>query len=146
MNAKPTSDLPEPDRRFLDNFEACRIHAAQFAHREHLRVAYTYLSLHPFEEALDRMESGLLRLLAHLGAPPAKYHRTLTQSWLLAVRHFMDTAGPTTSFEQFLETGGSLLDQEIMGTHYTPDLLWSEEARCKFVEPDLLPIPPPRPR
>ncbi len=91
------------------------------------------------------MESGLLRLLAHLGAPPSKYHRTLTQSWLLAIRHFMETASPTTSFEQFLETGGLLLDQEIMETHYTSDLLWSAEARGKFVEPDLQPIPAPRP-
>lgn len=143
MNAEPTSDLPETDRRFLDDFEACRIDAAQFGHREHLRVAYIYLSLHPFDEALDRMENGLLRLLAHLGAPPSKYHRTLTQSWLLAVRHFMDTAGPATTFEQFLETGGVLLDKEIMGTHYTSDLLWSEEAREKFIEPNLQPIPAP---
>ncbi|MGI8436652.1 MAG: hypothetical protein ACR2NX_07075 [Chthoniobacterales bacterium] len=75
MNAEPTSDLPGIDQRFLADFEACRIDAARFGHREHLRVAYIYLSLHPFDDALDRMESGLLRLLAHLGAPPSKYHR-----------------------------------------------------------------------
>ena len=115
--------------------------AAEFGHRQHLRVAYGYLTLHPYAEALEKTETGLRNLLAHLGAPASKYHHTLTEAWLRAVQHFMQQSGPTTDFEQFLETAHPLLDKNIMGTHYSTDLLWSDAARAAFVEPDRQPIP-----
>jgi hypothetical protein len=34
-----------------------------------------------------------------------------------------------------------LLDSRIMLTHYSTELLFSDKARAKFVEPDLDPIP-----
>ncbi len=133
--------LEESDRQFLDAFEACAISGGDFRHREHLRVAYLYLTLHSFEEALKETEAGLRRLLEHLGAPASKYHHTLTAAWLRAVHHFMERTGATTEFAQFIEKAHPLLDQDIMGTHYSTDLLWSEAARAAFVEPDLQPIP-----
>ncbi|MCA1658362.1 MAG: SET domain-containing protein-lysine N-methyltransferase, partial [Verrucomicrobiaceae bacterium] len=48
---------------------------------------------------------------------------------------------PTASFDQFLETSARVLDKNIMETHYSPERLWSEEARRQFLEPDLEPIP-----
>ena len=132
--------LTEADLRFLEAFETGEV--AGFGHREHLRLAYIYLTLHSFDEALEKMDSGLRRLLARFGAPASKFHRTLTQVWLLAVDHFMHAAGPTRGFEDFLRTDGRrLLDKDLVGTHYSPELLWSEEARLRFVEPDLQPIP-----
>ncbi|MEP6821509.1 MAG: SET domain-containing protein-lysine N-methyltransferase [Chthoniobacterales bacterium] len=136
--------LAAADREFLASFEACAISGADFHHREHLRVAYLYLSLHPYASALEKMETGLRNLLAHLGAPRSKYHHTLTEAWLRAVQHFIDRAGPTMDFEQFLETASQLLDEEIMGMHYTTNLIWSDAARASFIEPDLQPIPIPR--
>ncbi len=137
-------ELTAADRQFLASFEACEIGGAEFHHREHLRLAYIYLSLFPYAAALEKMETGLRDFLAHLGAPASKYHHTLTEAWLRAVQHFIDRAGPTADFEQFLEIASQLLDKEIMGTHYSPDLLWSDAARASFVEPDLQPIPLPR--
>ncbi len=137
-------ELAETDRGFLASFEACEISGADFHHREHLRLAYVYLTLHPYVLALEKMETGLRHFLAHLGAPASKYHHTLTEAWLRAVQHFIDRAGPTRDFAQFLETAGQLLDKEIMGTHYSTDLLWSEAARASFIEPDLQPIPSPQ--
>ena len=134
-------ELTKADREFLASFEARTMSGSEFHHREHLRLAYIYLSLHPPALALEKMETGLRNLLAHLGAPASKYHHTLTEAWLRAVQHFMDRAGPTVDFAQFLETASPLLDKEIMGTHYSTDLLWSEAARASFVEPDLQPIP-----
>ena len=133
--------LSVSDREFLAAFEACALTAAEFHHREHLRLAYAYLSLRPFDEALAKMETGLRNLLVHLGAPASKYHHTLTEAWLRAVQRFMERSGPTKDFAQFLESASPLLDKNIMGTHYSTDLLWSDEARAAFVEPDLQPIP-----
>ncbi|MEP6956943.1 MAG: hypothetical protein ABI883_08960, partial [Chthoniobacterales bacterium] len=106
-----------------------------------LRIAYTYLTLMPFEGAAVAMETGLRRFLRQLGAPASKYHETLTRAWLLAVGHFMHASGAAASFEKFLQADERLLDQRIMGTHYTRERLWSDAARAGFVEPDLQPIP-----
>lgn len=129
------------DEFFRERFEACELSAADFPHRAHLRLAYIYLALYPPEVAQEKMETALRKFLAHLGAPPSKFHHTLTAAWMRAVRHFMDRVGPTESFAGFAERAAPLLDKDIMLTHYTPDLLWSEEARARFVEPDLQPIP-----
>jgi hypothetical protein len=132
----------EGDAQFLARFEACDLTAQDFRHREHVRLAYICLKRQPFALALGTMKLGLHRLLAHLGAPASKYHETLTQAWLLAVQHFMHRTGPTTNFEEFLQAGGGqLLDKDIMGSHYSPGRLFSDEARERFVEPDLDPIP-----
>ncbi|MGI8820738.1 MAG: hypothetical protein ACR2ID_07730 [Chthoniobacterales bacterium] len=129
------------DAEFLAAFENCRITAAELGHREHLRLAFIYLSRNPFETALAKVETGLQALLAHLGAPPSKYHKTLTRAWLLAVQHFLLSSGRFTTAAEFLERNPQLLDQRILETHYTRERLWSEEARRRFIEPDLQPIP-----
>lgn len=129
------------DLRFLAAFEECELAATAFGHREHLRIAYTYLTLVPFEAAAMAMETGLHRFLRQLGAPASKYHETLTRAWLLAVGHFMHANRSTASFESFLQADGRLLDQSIMETHYTRERLWSDAARLCFLEPDLQPFP-----
>lgn len=87
------------------------------------------------------MRRGLHRFLVHAGAPPSKYHETITRAWLLAVEHFTRAAGPTGSFEQFAASARPLFAPGAMETHYSPALLWSDKARQHFVDPDLQPIP-----
>jgi hypothetical protein len=129
--------VSESDLRFRVKFESCDVDGAAFRHREHLRIAYIYLAQHPFPEASAKMEGGLRKLLAHLGAPASKYHATLTAAWLLAVRHVMEKCGATADFQQFLDAGGArLLDKTIMAAHYSPEVLSSPEARRAFVPPD----------
>ena len=137
------SQLDASDREFLRAFESCSLPAAEFRHRDHVRLAYIYLTLHEVGTALTVMRNGLHRFLAHVGAPPTKYHETVTRAWLLAVEHFMREAGRTASFEDFAASSPRLFAHGAMETHYTPERLWSEEARQRFVEPDLEPIPPP---
>ena len=139
-----TNRLVEADMRFLAAFEACQLSADGFRHRDHVRLAYIYLALYPFETALTKTERGLRKLLAHLGAPASKYHHTVTHAWLLAVQHAMDDAGPTAGFEQFLAAGGAkLLNPAIMRQHYSSAVLSSDDARQRYVEPDLQPFPQP---
>ena len=59
----------------------------------------------------------------------------------LAVRHFMVITPSSESADEFIEKNPRLLDSKIMLTHYSAEVLFSEEARAKFVEPDLHPIP-----
>ena len=140
---RAANELDELDRKFLGAFERCELAPENFGHREHVRLAYIYLAQHDADTALTKMRDGLRRFLEHVGAPPTKYHETITRAWLLAVEHFMREASPTANFEQFAASAPQLFAPGAMQTHYTSELLKSEEARQRFVEPDLQPIPPP---
>lgn len=127
----------------MREFEACRAAPAAFDHRAHLRLAYAYLAeLGDVDAATAALRASLLRFLDHAGVGRSKYHETLTRAWMLAVRHFMGKS-PSASADAFLDRHPVLLDSRVMGTHYSAERLRSHEARERFVEPDLDPIPLP---
>ena len=129
------------DERFRDAFASGKVTLAQFDHRAHVRLAYVLLVKDDVDGATARMRSALLDFMGHHGVDPAKYHETITRAWILAVRHFMERTGDTASADEFIEANPILLDSKIMLTHYSADLLFSPEARARFVEPDLQRIP-----
>ena len=139
----PSHELSPEDRQFRAQFEACQLSPATFDHRAHVRLAYTYLAENDAdaEAALARMRSALKAFLQHHGIDPSKYHETMTRAWILAVRHFMEKSPPSASADAFIARHPIMLDPKIMLTHYSADLLFSAEARARFVEPDLDPIP-----
>src|SRR5262245_33361153 len=133
--------LSQEDRRFREEVEACRLSPARFDHRAHVRLAYAYLADGDVETATERMRATLLAYLQHHGVPIAKYHETLTRAWILAVRHFMEISPAAASADAFIASDPRILDSKIMLTHYSAELLFSDEARAKFVEPNLEEIP-----
>lgn len=133
--------LSEDDRRFRDDVESGAFPKAQFDHRAHVRLAYTYLAETDDETATARMRDALRGFLEHHGISPSKYHETMTRAWILAVRHFMEMSAAATSADAFIDANPRLLDPKIMLTHYSAGLLFSAEARSEFVEPDLGKIP-----
>jgi hypothetical protein len=133
--------LSADDRRFREDFEACRIQPDAFDHRAHVRLAYMYLAENNVDRALSLMRDALLVFIAHNGIPAAKYHETLTRAWILAVHHFMSTSDAAASADAFIDDNPRLLNTKIMMSHYSAAALFSPEARATFVEPNLDPIP-----
>jgi hypothetical protein len=133
--------LSSDDRCFRADFEACRIEPGAFDHRAHLRLAYVYLAENDAETALKSMRSALLAFIRHHKIPVAKYHETLTKAWILAVRHFMAISPDSESSASFIANNPRMLDSRIMSTHYSTEVLFSPEARARFVEPNLDSIP-----
>ena len=129
------------DQAFRAEFESYRIPPGQFNHRAHVRLAYVYLTAHDTDTAHQLMHNALLAFLQGHGIPVAKYHETLTRAWIMAVRHFMETAPAADSSDTFIANNPRLLDAKIMLTHYSAEVLFSDEARARFVEPNLSPIP-----
>lgn len=129
------------DRGFREAFEACEVAPAAFDHAAHVRLAYVYLCDADVDEAAGRMKMALHRFLAHIGAPPAKYHETITRAWIMAVRHFMAQSQGCPSAEVFMRRHPQLLDTRIMLTHYSAIRLFSHRARTSFIEPDIQAIP-----
>lgn len=130
----------EADKNFLADFEAGRIRPADFSHRAHIRLAYILLCEHD-DDVHERMRQSLRSFLRHHGIDESKYHETMTRAWILAVRHFMEKTPESGSADDFIDRHPQMLDSKIMMTHYSAGLLFSDEARAQFVEPDLDPIP-----
>ena len=133
--------LSDSDREFGRKFDSGEIAPAAFDHRAHLRLAYVHLATHGPDRAVASFRDSLRRFLDRHAIDPTKFHETLTQAWLRAVWHFMQRFGDTRDGEDFLEKSYVLRDPRVMLTHYSKDVLDSEDARQRFVEPNLDPIP-----
>mgnify|MGYP006206271619 CR=1 FL=1 len=133
--------LSSSDREFVRAFESLELDPAQFDHRAHVRLAYAYLVDRDPDAAASSMRASLNAFIRHNAGDPAKYHETITRAWILAVRHFMSRSPGAASADAFIDANPTLLDRSIMLTHYSAEVLFSEEARRRWVEPDMEAIP-----
>jgi hypothetical protein len=110
-----------------------------FGHREHLELAWTYLRLHPIEEA-EGVMIGAIRHIARRHGAEDKYHETITRAWLRFVAVHMQRWG-AESFEAFIERNSDLLDRKLLEHFYSRELILSAPAREVWVDPDLRQLP-----
>jgi hypothetical protein len=119
-------------RLFLEEvrrFETCEYALEEFGHREHLKVAWTYLEMYGYEGALAKMRAGLLRLSAHHNKK--RYNETITVFWLRKLQQHQGE----DPLEIFRNTG-----KEVLFRHYTRERVMSDQAKQMWIEPDLLPM------
>ena len=129
------------DIEFKRQFEACETPLSDFNHKGHLRLAYVYLVDNDTDSSVLLMKEALKRFLQHNGIDPTKYHETITKAWILAVKHFMSRSARCNSAEELIAQNPQMLDTQIMLTHYSAKLLFSDAARESFAQPDRYPIP-----
>lgn len=129
------------DREFLARFSANALEPGCFHHAEHVRLAYIFLVLYGPNQAHPQFRASLQAFLRHNAIEPSKYHETMTQAWMLAVLHFMEISETQASAQDFIQANPALLNPRIMLTHYSGDVIGSQQARQQFVEPDIEPIP-----
>jgi hypothetical protein len=145
MNEHPSdgadgADGADEAGEFLRRFEAAEVGQRDFRHRDHIRMAWLYTTEYGRERAEARATAGI-RHLAERHGVPHKYHETLTRAWVRAVAHFVAADRDVKDFDDFLRRHPALLRRDLLLTHYTAGLLWSDEARMRWVEPDVAPIP-----
>lgn len=128
------------DREFQKEFET-GLFLAPLGHREHIQLAYIYLVDDTVGEAINRVRDSIKNFLNYRAIDSTKYHETLTQAWMMAVRHFMEISDAQNSAHAFIRHNDRLLDSQIMLTHYSKQRLFSDLAKNTFIEPDLDPIP-----
>ena len=110
-----------------------------FGHREHLELAWKYLSLYPVDEAAEVMVAAIRRVAALHGADD-KYHETITRAWLHFVAVHIQRWG-AESFDAFVERNPELLDRKLIEHFYSRERLFSEPARAAWTIPDVRPLP-----
>jgi hypothetical protein len=132
--------LSAADREFLGRFERAEFGGHQFGHRQHVRMAWLYTRLYEPAEAEERAAQGI-RNLVHQHGVAQKYNDTLTRAWVRAVAHHVAQGSATGDFDAFVARFPGLTHSDLMLRHYSAEVLWSDEARAGWVEPDLTPIP-----
>ena len=137
MNEPPVSAA---DQEFLRRFEQAEFVGHEFGHRQHLRMAWLYSRLYGPAEAEERAARGL-RNLVHQHGVPQKFNDTLTRAWVRAVAHHLAQGAPTGDFDAFVTRFPALSQGDLMLRHYSAEVLWSDEARVGWVEPDITPLP-----
>ncbi len=115
------------DAAFLKALERGTYPKEEMNHRAHLRLAL--LCRDEPQRARD-----LLQRFAIGAGQAIKYNETLTQVWLRLV-----AAHAETTVDALMKT--PLADANLPLRHYSHERLWSDEARERFIEPDLHPLP-----
>ena len=122
---------------FIARFERGEIAAAEFPHREHVRLAWLYLRRLPLHEAIARFCTSLRRFAAAQGKPE-RYHETITWAYLLLINERAARAARAQTWDEFADANADLLDWEnsVLKNYYREETLNSEAAKKVFLFPD----------
>jgi hypothetical protein len=125
---------------------ACTLAREDWTHEAHL-AATTYLVLRRLDINLDDELPGIIRLfnesVGGVNSDTEGYHETITRSFLKGVRLFLDERDTRVPLHELVNA----LLLSPMGRRdwplrfYSPERLFSVEARTSHVHPDLAPLP-----
>ena len=106
-----------------------------FPHAEHVRLTIVYLTRHGRDETIRRMYDGLLRFATAKGQP-VKFHVTMTRAWVDLVESARRTHPGIDNPGALVTRCPQLLDRDALLRFYSPELLYSADARERWVPPD----------
>ncbi len=121
-------------------FETATIPRDKWRHAEHLTVALFYLVHHDFEFAANKMRNGILHYLKIIGVDLEKenpYHETITLFWMRMVSSYLSSKNKNSIVELTNGLLETCSDKDLPLKFYSRELLFSDNARKEFVQPDL---------
>ncbi len=134
------SEICVQDADFIAQFEDCSLAPEHFDHRGHIRLAWLYMNNYGSAVALEKLVTGIRRYAGSLGAND-KFHYTITAA-LLKILVYRQIQCQAPDWQIFIKMNSDLLTdaQALLLRHYRQGVLFSEEARVNWVEPDLIPF------
>ena len=131
-----TTTIQLSDQELLRQFEDTSLPTASFDHRQHVRVAWLFVIRYGMPDAITEFSAGLRRFADAKGAHTL-FHVTITWAYLLLINERQQRCG-AGDWHTFAAANGDLLTWKpsILDRYYTPDALWSDDARRMFVMPD----------
>ncbi len=138
--------MNELNRELIRAFESHRITNHEFHHRDHVRMAWTYLQEYGFPAGAQRFVDALQRFAAANGTPQL-YHATITWAYLVTIYDRMERGeAGAGSWESFAGANPDLFTWKpsIIDALYWPETIASEHAKRVFVLPNR-PLPQARP-
>jgi len=132
-----TNDVSAEMEQLVREFEDCTLKPDDFHHRDHLAVALWYEYKNSDSEPSDRFRASLLKFVQHNQLAHV-YHETITLFWIKVVHHFYRNCENKESLAVLVEgISKEYGDHRVIYDYYSKDLLGSDEAKARWVEPDL---------
>ena len=135
------------DAEFIGQFEACTLPFELWTHRAHVKVAYLYITQYGLEGAVPRLRRNIRAYNAKNNVPESQtsgYNETTTRAFATIIAAVMGAYGQallTRNADEFCETHPQLLSRHILRLFYSPQRRMHPQAKERFVEPDLAPLP-----
>jgi hypothetical protein len=125
------------DQEFYEQFEQGTLSNESFHHRDHVRMAFLYLSKYPAMEAVQRFCGALQRFAAMKGKPNL-YHETITWAYLFLIRERLARAERRPTWDEFCKSNADLLNWKdgVLSRYYRTETLASDLAKTVFIFPD----------
>jgi hypothetical protein len=140
--------LTDSDLLLHEQFETRTLPNDGFRHREHVRLTWIYLTLEPASASaghtVDIVAERLCRSLLELATTHGvaqRFHHTLTVAWVRIIE-FERRSNPDMPFDALAVASPALLNKDTPLWYYSRERLYSDEARHRWIEPDLQPLPP----
>jgi hypothetical protein len=138
MDSERQTGITAADEQFLAAFEVSQI-ANHFHHRDHLRLAWIQIRRLGVHRASDAVAEAIRQFAAHHGHAD-RYNDTMTRFWLQVVSLGMG-CHPNLTFDELLAAEPHLLDKTLPFNHWSRERLTGEEAKRRWVDPDVLELP-----
>ena len=135
------------EHRLIHAFESLSLDPSEWTHRTHVSIAFLYLREHGFDGALERIRQGIKAYNAHHAVEESAtsgYNETTTTALLTLIDTVMRAYGeilPASNADEFCECHPELMSKHILRCFYTPERRMHPEAKVRFIEPDLAPLP-----
>lgn len=123
------------NQELIHHFETDTL-PGEFHHRDHIRLAFAYLSEYGPLQALDNFASALKRYAAARGKSQL-YHETITHAYFFLIRERMARTA-ASDWDEFARQNPDLFAWKdgILSRYYQPSTLQSDLARSVFLFPD----------
>jgi|SRR5579863_563066 len=122
-----------PDCPELERFVRGEIAAADFPHREHVRMAFEMLRRCDFAESVW-LYSKTLRLMALKAGKPQAFSQTVTLAFLSLIAERLEQSR-SADFSAFAREHAEVFDKDLLARWYPRQQLAAEVARRVFVMP-----------
>lgn len=129
----------------MREFIARTLPKSEWTHQAHLRVGLWHALRYPDAAALAllrRRISAYNEATGVANTAQSGYHETITRFYVHVIRVFVRSVKPDDPIDELahalIEQWG---DKNMPLRHYSPQRLFSAEARRGWIEPDLAPLP-----
>ena len=143
-SANATFASTDEVRELIEAFEAGTLSKEGFTHRAHLTVALWYLIWYGPDSATGRVREAIVKFNGVHGTVPRPgggYHETITRFYMWAVRRHLCAAPLDGSLADLAnDVAAALADRALPLRYYSRERLMSDDARLRWVEPDLEPL------
>jgi hypothetical protein len=119
-----------------EKYEACSLPYKNWTHRAHLALALFYLKKLPLQEATDRIRNSIKVYNAKCG-DGIGYNETITVLFMKKIFYELQQPQTCSKIEDELIRLLNVCTVEWLYNYYSKELIWSDQAKQEWVEPDI---------